>query len=90
MENEDRATRALLVIVCMLAIGPLVIAALVEIAVHELRCVYDAWRSRSAIVARNLAELVGFPFGAIMARISFILIKTGSLMSRDHHDRRAG
>jgi hypothetical protein len=36
----------LLIIVCLLAIAPLVIAALVQIAVHELRCAYDYGRAR--------------------------------------------
>jgi hypothetical protein len=41
MGDEDRAARAILIIVCLLAIAPLVIAALVQLAVHELRCAYD-------------------------------------------------
>ena len=39
MDNEDKVTRAILIIVCLVAIAPLVIAALIEIAAHELRCV---------------------------------------------------
>jgi len=40
MGNENKATRAILIIVGLFAIAPLVIAGLVRIAVHELRCVY--------------------------------------------------
>jgi hypothetical protein len=46
MGDEDRAARAILIIVCLLAIAPLVIAALVQLAVHELRCAYDYGRAR--------------------------------------------
>jgi hypothetical protein len=53
MGNEDRATRAILVIVCLLAIAPLVMAALVQIAVHELRRVHDTSRERLKLLTRK-------------------------------------
>jgi hypothetical protein len=53
MGNEDRATRAILVIVCLLAIAQLVIAVLVQIAVHELRRVHDTSRERLKLLTRK-------------------------------------
>jgi hypothetical protein len=53
MENEDRATRAILIIVCLLAIAPLVITALVQLAIHELRCVHDFSRARLKLLMRR-------------------------------------
>jgi len=49
MGNEDRATRAILVFVCLLAIAPLVMAALVQIAVHELRRLHDTELPRALL-----------------------------------------
>jgi hypothetical protein len=54
MGNEDRATRAILITVCLLAITPLVMATLVQIAVHELRCVFDSSRTRLKLLIRSL------------------------------------
>jgi hypothetical protein len=54
MGNEDRATRAILITVCFLAVASLVMAALVQIAVHELRCVYDSSRTRLKLLVRTL------------------------------------
>jgi hypothetical protein len=53
MGNEDRAARAILVFVCLLAIAPLVMAALVQIAVHELRRVHDTSRERLKLLTRK-------------------------------------
>jgi hypothetical protein len=53
MGNEDRATRAILVIVCLLAVAQLVIAVLVQIAVHELRRVHDTSRERLKLLTRK-------------------------------------
>jgi hypothetical protein len=46
MGNENKATRAILIIVGLFAIAPLVIVGVVRIAVHELRCVYDFSKAR--------------------------------------------
>jgi hypothetical protein len=53
MGNEDGATRAILVIVGLLAIAQLVIAVLVQIAVHELRRVHDTSRERLKLLTRK-------------------------------------
>jgi hypothetical protein len=50
MGNEDRATRAILITVCLLAVASLVM----EIAVYELRCVYDSGRTRLKLLVRTL------------------------------------
>jgi hypothetical protein len=52
MGNENKATRAMLIIVGLFAIAPLVIAGLVRIAVHELRCVYDFSKARLKLLTR--------------------------------------
>jgi len=60
MGNEDRATRAILITVCLLAIAPLVMAVLIQITVHELRCVCDSSRTRLKLLIRTLrAEEAG-------------------------------
>jgi hypothetical protein len=41
MGKEGKATRTILIIVCLLAVAPMVMAALVQIAAHELRYVSD-------------------------------------------------
>jgi hypothetical protein len=52
MGNENKATRAILIIVSFFAISPLVIAGLVRIAVYELRCVYDFSKARLKLLTR--------------------------------------
>jgi hypothetical protein len=52
MGKDDKATRAILIIVCVLAIAPLVIAALIQIAAHELRFVYDTSRTHLKLLMR--------------------------------------
>jgi hypothetical protein len=42
----------MLIIVGLFAIAPLVIAGLVRIAVHELRCVYDFSKARLKLVTK--------------------------------------
>jgi hypothetical protein len=50
MNKDDRATRTILIIVCILAIAPLVMAALIQIAAHELRCAYQFSKARLTLV----------------------------------------
>jgi hypothetical protein len=52
MDKDDRVTRRILIIICLLAIAPLVMAALVQIAAHELRCVYDFTKASLKIAKR--------------------------------------
>jgi hypothetical protein len=52
MGNENKATRAILIIVGLFAIAPLVIAGLVRIAVHELRCVYGFSKAGLKLLTR--------------------------------------
>jgi hypothetical protein len=54
MGNEDRATRAIIITVCLLAIAPLMMATLVQIAVHELRCLFASSRTRLKLFIRTL------------------------------------
>jgi hypothetical protein len=52
MGNENKATRAILIIVGLFAITPLVIAGLVRIAVHELSCVFGFSKARLKLLTR--------------------------------------
>lgn len=45
MRDEDRATRAILILVCLLTIVPMAITALFQIAVLELRSIKTTWRA---------------------------------------------
>jgi len=45
MRDEDRATRAILTLVCLLAIVPIAIAALFQIVAQELRSMKATWRA---------------------------------------------
>jgi hypothetical protein len=57
MGNENKATRAILIIVCLFAIAPLVIAGLLRIAVHELRCVYDFSKAGLKLLTRSFKAI---------------------------------
>jgi hypothetical protein len=45
MRDEDRATRAILTLVCLLTIVPMAITALFQIAALELRSIKATWRA---------------------------------------------
>ena len=47
----------MLIIVGLFAIAPLVIAGLVRIAVHELRCVYDFSKVRLKLLTRTFKAI---------------------------------
>jgi hypothetical protein len=50
MDKDDRATRTIIAVVFLVSIAPLVMAALVQIAALELRCVYVIGKARLKLV----------------------------------------
>jgi hypothetical protein len=52
MDKDDRATRTILIVVCILAIAPLVTAAMIQIGVLELRRVYEVGKARLTLVTK--------------------------------------